>query len=113
MRTLVRTRRPALDPCLRELAELRLRAGRGITAFVWRPAPRDEIVVRQMLLQLRERAPAIAVLVLDLLADLAHRLAFPRHLERREAPARMARNAFVGRAPDQREVLFGMAGGAR
>src|SRR5262245_19664072 len=65
----------------------------------------------QMLVQLRERAPAIALRILDLLADLAGRLAFPRHLERREPPARMARDALVARAgTHQGEVLLGVAG---
>src|SRR6185312_7542502 len=43
------------------------------------------------------------------LADRADRLAFPGHFERREAPTRVAWNALVGRASDQREVPFGVA----
>jgi len=109
----IRALRAGIDPGLREFPELLLIARRGLAPFARRPAPGHQIVVRQMLMQLRERAPAIAVLILDLLADLADRLALPRHLERREAPARMTRNALVGRAgADQREVPLRVAGRA-
>src|SRR5947209_20347043 len=97
MSALLRTHRPSLNPRLRQLTQLRLRAGGRLAAFAGRPAPGDEVVVRQVLVQLRERAPAVAVLILDLLTNLADRLALPRHFERREAPARMAGDALVGR----------------
>src|SRR5947209_8315700 len=113
MRFLIRALRAGIDPCLRELAELLLRARRGLAAFARRPAPRDQIVVCEMLLQQRERAPAVTRRILDLLADLSERLALPRHLDRREAPARMPGNALVARAgADQREVLLAVAGRA-
>src|SRR5437868_13294157 len=69
--------------------------------------------MRHVLMQLRQRAPAIAVRVLDLLADLPDRFSFPRHLDRRELPARVARYALVARtSADQREVVLGVTGGA-
>src|SRR4051794_36925706 len=114
MSALSRTHRPSLNPRLRQLTQLRLRARGRLAAFAGRPAPGDEIVVRQVLVQLRERAPAVAVLILDLLANLADRLPLPCHLERSEAPARMAGDALVGRTgTDEGEVLLGVAGGAR
>src|SRR5437868_8202423 len=66
--------------------------------------------MRQMLLQQPERAPAIARRILHLLADLAERFPLPGHLDRGEPPARMARNALVGRrGADQSEVLLRVA----
>ena len=49
--------------------------------------------MRQMLVQQRETPSAVALRVLDLSADLAHRFALPRHLDRRQTPARMSRHA--------------------
>src|ERR1044072_4450583 len=108
----LRTRRAAVDPGLRQLAELLLVARRGLAAFARRPAPRDQIVLGEMLLQQRERAPAVACRLLELLADLLERVALPCHLDRRELPARMTRNALVGGGADEGEVLLGVAGRA-
>jgi len=64
-------------------------------------------------LQQRKGASAIALFVLDLLADLADRFSLPGKLRRRDLPARMAGDALVGRAfadTDQGEIPLGMAG---
>src|SRR5256885_4614851 len=113
MRFLIRTLRAGIDPGLREFAELPLSTRGRLAAFAGRPAPSYQIVMGQMLLQQRDRPPAIARGILHLLADLAERFPLPRHLDPREPPARMARNALVRRAgADQGEVLLGVTGRA-
>jgi hypothetical protein len=106
------TLRAGIDPSLNQLAGQILSTGRGVAASSRVPAPSDQIVLRHMRLQQREVAPAIAVTILHLPADIADRFAFPRHLDRRQLPARMSRNAPVGCALVQREVVIGMAGRA-
>ena len=69
--------------------------GAGSRSCAGRPAPGDELVVRVVLDDLRERLAAVALRVLDLLADVARRLADPRHLDGREVPVRRARHARV------------------
>ena len=49
--------------------------------------------MRVVLDDLRERLAAVALRILDLLADLARTLADPRHLARREVPVGRPRNA--------------------
>src|SRR3954447_3853468 len=93
----LRTRSAGVDPGLDQLTQPLLGAGRGGATGPRFPRPADEIVVRQMLVQQREIAPAVALRVLDLAADLAHRLALPRHLDRRQAPARMPGHALAPR----------------
>src|ERR1700685_993316 len=113
------TLRPAVDPGLDERAGERLRARRGRAALARVPRRGDEIVVLgDMLLQRREVAPAVAVLVLELAADVADRLALPAHRDRREAPPRRARNAGVARDRARKEIdraihVAGLAGCAR
>ena len=60
----LRTLGAAVDPGLHQFAQPRLRAGRGIAAGPRLPGPADEIVVRQMLVQQGEIAPAVALRVL-------------------------------------------------
>src|SRR5712675_50512 len=75
-----------IDPRLDELAEPLLRSRRGRAPGSRIPAPGDEVILGEMLLQQPQVASAIAGRILELRADLARRLAFPRHLDRREAP---------------------------
>src|ERR1700674_1778758 len=74
------------------------------------PTPRDEVVLRHMLLQQREIAPAIAGWILQLPAYVSNGLAFPCHLDRRQLPAGMPRNAPIGRSLQQIEIAIGVAG---
>src|ERR1700730_13569394 len=94
---------------MRQLAGQILSAWRGVAAGSRVPAPSDQIVLRHMGLEQREVAPAIAVTILHLPADIADRFAFPRHLDRRQLPAGMSRNAPVGRTLVQSEVVISMA----
>jgi hypothetical protein len=48
-----------------------------------------------------EGATAIALRIFELAADLAHRLTFPSHLDRRQIPSRMSWNA------SERDLLAG------
>src|SRR5262245_54091725 len=81
MRLELRTLRAGIDPVFDQLAEPFLAAWRGLAARARAPAPADEIVVREVLVQEREVAPAIACGIFHLRADLADRLAFPCHLD--------------------------------
>ena len=67
----LRTRGAAVDPRLNQLAQPLLGAGHGIATRPRLPGPADEIVVRQMLVQQCEIAPAVALRVLDLAANLS------------------------------------------
>ena len=67
-------------------AELLLRARRRLRGQRRRPAPRDELVVRVVLDDLRERLAAVALRILHLLADLARASCPP-------TPSRAARGA--------------------
>src|ERR1700730_9858402 len=82
MRQLSGTLRAGINPSLNQLAGQILSAWRGVAAGSRVPAPSDQIVLRHMRLQQREVAPAIAVTILHLPADIADRFAFPRHLDR-------------------------------
>src|SRR5205085_9243875 len=106
----LRTHRAGVDPGAHQFAGLRLRARCGLAAFARRPAPGHQIVLGEMFVQQVKRAAAVAVRVLDLLADLPDRFALPGEFARRKLPARVARDALVGRAgADQREILLGVA----
>src|SRR5258705_11255531 len=78
------------------------------------PAIGHQVILGHVLVELGEIAPAVAAAILELAADLADRLAFPRHLARRELPARMPRDAAVtgDLAGKQIDVPAGMAGRA-
>src|SRR5436190_265003 len=57
------------------------------------PTPANELVVRHVLDDLLHSLAAVALRVLDLLADLSERSADPCHLDRRQYPLGIARNA--------------------
>src|SRR5205823_8926849 len=80
-----------LDPRGDQRPELRLRAGCRLAAAARLPSPAHQRVLRHVLLDGRERLAAVALRVLDLLADLAERLALPCHRLRGDMPQRMAR----------------------
>src|SRR6516162_7324810 len=77
-----------------------------------RPAatPSHQIIVSEMFMQQRQIAPAVAIAIFELSANLSDRPALPRHLDGRHHPARMARNALIRRALMQGEVAVGVAG---
>ena len=78
-----------------------LRARRRLAAFARVPAPADQVVVRHVLDDLGRGLAAVARRVLDLLADLAERLALPR-------PSRSARDASAG-LPGMLLIVVGLA----
>src|SRR6478672_3078263 len=110
----LRTLGAAVDPGPDQFAQLLLGAGHGVAAGPRLPGPADEIVVRQMLVQQREIAAAVALRVLNLTADLAYRFALPRHLDRRQAPACMPWHALKRclLAGENRDVAVHVAGAA-
>src|ERR1700733_9236084 len=69
------------------------RGGGGPAAKPGRPGPADQSVAADMMDEVFQRPPAVAFAILDLNANLAERLALPRHLPRREMPFRMSRHA--------------------
>jgi len=81
-----------------------LRAGRGRAAGAGVPPIGDEVVGREVVVDHRELASGVALGVLELAADVADRLAFPRHLARCELPARVARNAAKRRDRAGKEI---------
>src|SRR3954469_17096901 len=109
-----RALRAGVDPGLDQLAHPFLRPGGGAAAGGGVPTPRDQVVMRDVLVQEREIAAAVAGGVLYLLADLARGFSFPGHLDRRQSPARMAGEAFERRmsADRDRRVLLHVAAAA-
>jgi hypothetical protein len=71
---------------------LPLRARRRRAALVGMPAPADERILGHVVDELGHRLAAVALRVLDLLADFAQRLADPGHLDWRHVPLRVARD---------------------
>ena len=96
----VRTNGAGFHPCLDKGAGFLLRAGRSMAAISRRPRPADQAVATDVMDELFQRAAAIAIAILDLDTDLAKRLAFPRHLARRELPMGVTRHA------SRVEILF-------
>src|SRR5258705_8924760 len=85
-----RAGRARFDPCGDQGAKLCLRARCRLARSAGRPCPAHERVVREVLVDLRERLAAVAPWILDLFAYLSERFALPRHLTRRQVPQRMA-----------------------
>src|SRR5262245_1160751 len=107
-----RTLGAAVDPSSDQLAEHVLRAGRRLAAAARLPSPGDQLILRQVVVQQFQIAAAVALRVLDLAADLTHRLSFPGHFDRREAPARMTGDALKRRllAGENVDVAVHVAG---
>ncbi|WP_377161950.1 response regulator transcription factor [Roseateles sp. UC29_93] len=82
-----------LDPGVDQFPELSLRPRRRLALRAGHPRPADQRVVRHVLVDLRQRALAVARGILDLLADLAERQVLPGHLARRDVPHRMTGHA--------------------
>src|ERR1700730_13473639 len=89
-RQVVRPGRTGLNPRVDQCAGLLLRSGRGMAAKPGRPGPADQRVAADMMDEIIQRAAAVTFAILDLNADLAERLALPRHLPWREVPFRMS-----------------------
>src|SRR5690348_8460804 len=84
-----RTLGTGVYPGLDEISEQFLGTRGRVAAFAGLPAPCDEIVAGGVIVQARKVAPAVALRILQLSTNLANRLALPRHLDRRQAPARV------------------------
>src|SRR5437667_2902413 len=82
--------RAGVGPRLCERAELLLRAGCRRSPNSGCPTPSHQAVFSEMMHELSETPLAVAGGILDLLADLRERLALPCHLDRGEAPERIA-----------------------
>jgi hypothetical protein len=89
-RSACRAGRARFDPCGDQGAKLCLGARSRLAVSARRPCPAHERVVREVLVDLRERLDAVAPWILDLFAYLPERFALPRHLTRRHVPQRMA-----------------------
>jgi hypothetical protein len=95
----------AFDPSLDQVTQLFLAAGGWIAPGSWIPTPRNQVVARQVFMQQLKAASTIALRVFDLPANFANRFAFPGHLDRRKAPARMTRYALEGHSPADEHVV--------
>src|SRR5205809_1466335 len=105
------TLRASVDPRLDQFAKPLLRSWRGVATWAGIPPPSDEVITCKVLVQEREGASTVAARVFELDAYLTDRLAFPSHLDRRQAPARMSRNALITPfAADDLEIPVGMTG---
>src|SRR2546430_1704491 len=71
-------RRSGLDPCAHELSQLFLRARSRIAPFARMPPPRDQIILRQMLVQELKATAPVSLGILELLTNLADRFSLPR-----------------------------------
>ena len=76
-----------INPRLDELTQPRLRSRSGIAPKSWIPSPGDEVIRREVLMEQRQVASAIAAGILELCADFTHRLSLPCHFDGSEAPA--------------------------
>src|SRR6266851_6886391 len=84
--------RPGGGPGLDQFAEFLLRPGRGHPVSAWVPGPAYQDVFRRMVDDLGQVESAVALRVLELLADLAQGLALPGHRGGREGPPGVARH---------------------
>ena len=82
--------RRRIGPGLDEGTELGLSAGRRRAACAGMPAPSYKRILCHVMNEIVHRLAAVALGVLDLFADLAQRLADPRHLDGRQVPFGMA-----------------------
>jgi hypothetical protein len=71
---------------LGQLAEQRLAAGSGLATGARLPSPSLQVIVSVMFVQQRQIAPAVAIAIFELSANLSDRLALPRHLDGRHHP---------------------------
>src|ERR1700749_4681537 len=90
-----RTFGAAVDPGLYQFSRLFLSAGGGDATRAGIPGPADEVVLRDVFLQQRQRAAAVSLDVFQLTADVAERLVLPCHRQGSDTPARMPGNALV------------------
>ena len=61
-----------INPRLDELTQPRLRSRSGIAPKSWIPSPGDEVIRREVLMEQRQVASAIAAGILELCADFTH-----------------------------------------
>src|SRR5260370_14281155 len=90
MRLSRRTSRPGFYPGIDQRAGFLLRTGRRGATEARVPSPTDQRVGTDVMDEVFGFPAAVTGGVLDLRADLGKRLAFPRHLARRDMPFRMA-----------------------
>ena len=101
-----------INPRLDELTQPLLRSRSGIAPKSWIPSPGDEVIRREVLMEQRQVASAIAAGILELCADFTHRLSLPCHFDGSEAPAGMTRNALIAGFLHKREVALHVTGAA-
>src|SRR5688572_18463029 len=88
----LRAGRPAGNPRIDQRTELLLRPWRRRPPRTWIPRPSDQGVGAHVMADLRQVTVAVALEVLQLLADLAQRLALPGHRGGGQRPVRVAGN---------------------
>src|SRR5450830_329215 len=88
-----RTHCSSFHPCLNERACFLLGTRSGPAAKPGRPGPTHQTVGPDVVYEFFQRTAAVALAILDLSADLAERLSFPRHFTRCEMPFWVARHA--------------------
>jgi hypothetical protein len=84
--------------------------GGGISAFARVPAPSNKVIACGVLVQQRQVATAVALLVFELTANVPQRFPLPGHLDGREVPARVPGNASIRGLLVEREVVARVAG---
>ena len=99
-------------PRLDKLTQPLLRSRSGIAPKSWIPSPGDEVIRREVLMEQRQVASAIAAGILELCSDFTHRLSLPCHFDGSEAPAGMTRNALIAGFLHKREVALHVTGAA-
>src|ERR1700736_171587 len=87
------TNRPGFYPGIDKCAGFLLRTGSTGATEAGVPCPTDQGVGTDVMDKVFDLPAAVSGGVLDLRADLGERLAFPRHLARRDMPFRVARHA--------------------
>jgi hypothetical protein len=90
------TGRSGIDPGADELSQLLLRARCGLTPFAGVPAPRDEVICCEVLVQEVKAPAAVPLRILQLLAYLTDAFSLPSHLRRGYVPPGVSGYAFVG-----------------
>ena len=90
------TGRSGIDPGADELPQLLLRARCGLTPFAGVPAPRDEVICCEVLVQEVKATAAVPLRILQLLAYLAGAFSLPSHFRRGYVPPGVSGYAFVG-----------------
>ena len=98
-----------IDPGAHKLAEELLRARCRLSAFAWPPAPGDEVIMREVLVEKFKASTAVSLWVFELLANFAYAFSLPRHFNRCDIPAGIARDTAVVSSLHEGVVAIGVA----